>query len=153
MVSFGKKVLFVGYGSVAQCTLPILVKHLDVPLANITVMDFEDQAGLLKEWTAKGVNFVRDKITPENMGSVISKYLGAGDILIDLAWNIDCCEILQLCHDRGIMYLNTSVEVWDPYNRKLYAHPTSRTLYWRHMNVRRMKAGWKQAGPTAVIEH
>ena len=101
MVSFGKKVLFVGYGSVAQCTLPILIKHLNVPLANVTVMDFEDQAGLLKEWTAKGVNFVRDKITPRNMESVIAKYLGAGDILIDLAWNIDCCEIVQLCHDRG----------------------------------------------------
>ena len=42
MVQFGKQVLFVGYGSVAQCTLPILVKHLKVPPANITVMDFED---------------------------------------------------------------------------------------------------------------
>jgi len=153
MVSFGKKVLFVGYGSVAQCTLPILVKHLNVPLANITVMDFEDQAQLLKPWTDKGVHFVRDKITPENMGSVLAKYLGPSDILIDLAWNIDCCEILQWCHDRGIMYLNTSVEVWDPYDRKLYAHPTSRTLYHRHMNVRKLKAGWRELGPTAVIEH
>ena len=153
MVSFGKQVLIVGYGGVAQCTLPILVKHLNVPLANITVMDFEDQAKLLKPWTDKGMKFVRDKITPENMGSVIDKYLGAGDILIDLAWNIDCCEILQLCHDRGIMYLNTSVEVWDPYDRKLYEHPTSRTLYWRHMNVRKLKASWKELGPTAVIEH
>ena len=24
-----------------------------------------------------------------------------GDLLIDLAWNIDCCEILQWCHDHG----------------------------------------------------
>lgn len=153
MAEFGKKVLMVGFGSVAQCTLPILVKHLNVPLANITVMDFEDQAHLLKEWTAQGVNFVRDKITPENMGATLAKYLGSGDLLIDLAWNIDCCEILQWCHDRGVMYLNTSVEVWDPYDRKLYNHPTTRTLYWRHMNVRRMKAGWKELGPTAVIEH
>ena len=40
MIQFNKKILFVGYGAVAQCTLPILVKHLKVPLKNITVMDF-----------------------------------------------------------------------------------------------------------------
>ena len=153
MVSFGKRVLFVGFGSVAQCALPILVKHLQIPLHNITVMDFEDQAKLLKPWTDQGVQFVREKITPENMGQVLARHMSAGDLLVDLAWNIDCCEILQWCHDHGVLYLNTSVEVWDPYDRELYSHPTQRTLYHRHMNVRRMKDGWKQPGPTAVIEH
>jgi homospermidine synthase len=84
---------------------------------------------------------VRDRVTEENMGSLLGKHLSAGDILIDLAWNIDACEILQWCHDKGILYINTSVEVWDPYagGRK---HPTERTLYWRHMNVRRMFSKW-----------
>ena len=77
----------------------------------------------------------------------------AGDVLIDLAWNIDACEILQWCHDRGVLYINTSVEVWDPYaGGKM--HPTERTLYWRHMNVRRMDGkNGKEKGATAVIEH
>ncbi|HEV3005755.1 MAG TPA: saccharopine dehydrogenase NADP-binding domain-containing protein, partial [Pirellulales bacterium] len=66
MVSFGRQVLFVGYGSVAQCALPILVKHVKVPLKNITVIDFEDRAALLKPWTEQGVRFEREKITPEN---------------------------------------------------------------------------------------
>ena len=43
MIEFNKKVLFVGYGVVAQCALPILVKHIKVPAKNITVMDFEDR--------------------------------------------------------------------------------------------------------------
>ena len=120
---FTKRVLVVGYGSVAQCTLPILLKHLRVPPQNITVIDFEDQAALLKPWTAQGVRFVREKIAPENLGQVLGKHLSAGDLLIDLAWNIDCCEIVQWCHDHGVLYLNTSVEVWDPYDRELYAQP------------------------------
>ena len=45
MVEFGKRILFVGYGAVAQCTLPILVKHIKVRPKNITVMDFEDRRG------------------------------------------------------------------------------------------------------------
>jgi homospermidine synthase len=30
MVEFGKRILFIGYGAVAQCTLPILMKHMKV---------------------------------------------------------------------------------------------------------------------------
>ena len=43
MLSFKNKILFVGYGAVAQCALPILVKHLKTPASNITVMDFENR--------------------------------------------------------------------------------------------------------------
>ncbi len=153
MVPFRNKILCVGYGSVAQCTLPILFKYIKVPPKNVTVMDFANQAKLLKPWTAKGVRYVRKRVTPENMGSLLGQHLQAGDLLIDLAWNIDCCEILQWCHDRGVLYINTSVELWDPYAGAPNKHPTERTLYWRHMNIRRMKAGWTAKGPTAVVEH
>src|SRR5687768_13788894 len=120
MVEFGKRVLMVGFGSVAQCTLPILLKHLKVKPAGVTVMDFEDRSAQLKPWTEQGVRFVREKITPENLGDVLGKHLADGDLLIDLAWNIDCCELLEWCRDKGVLYLNTSVEVWDPYDHKLY---------------------------------
>lgn len=153
MTQFEKRVLFVGFGSVAQCTLPILLKHLNIPHKNITVMDFVDVETQLKPWIERGVNFVKNKVTEENLHSLLPQYLGEGDILIDLAWNIDCCEILEWCHNHGVMYLNTSVEVWDPYKDAETAHPTKKTLYWRHMNIRRMISDWKTSGPTAVLEH
>jgi homospermidine synthase len=153
MLEFGKRILFVGYGAVAQCTLPILMKHMKVSPKNVTVMDFEDRREALKPWLKKGVRFERKKITRANMAAVLRKQVGPGDVVIDLAWNIDACEILQWCHDHGVLYVNTSVEVWDPYEGAEDKHPTERTLYWRHMNLRRMTAGWKEKGPTAVLEH
>ena len=84
---------------------------------------------------------------------MLSCYVGEGDLLIDLAWNIDCCEIVSWCHDHGVLYLNTSVELWDPYEHAKDAHPTQLTLYWRHMNLRRMISQWTESGPTAVLEH
>jgi homospermidine synthase len=30
MVTFANRVLFVGFGAVARCTLPILIKHLSI---------------------------------------------------------------------------------------------------------------------------
>jgi len=153
MVEFGKRILFVGYGAVAQCTLPILMKHMKVSPKNVTVMDFEDRREALGAWTKKGLRFVQKKITRANMAAVLSKQVGAGDVVIDLAWNIDACEILQWCHDHGVLYVNTSVEVWDPYEGAENKHPTERTLYWRHMNIRKMTGGWAEKGPTAVLEH
>jgi homospermidine synthase len=153
MIEFGNKILFVGYGAVAQCTLPILVKCVQVPLENITVIDFEDRAEILKPWTDRGVTFVRNRVTKENLGTLLGAYLSAGDLLIDLAWNIECTDILQWCHDRGVLYVNTSVELWDPYTGAATQHPTERTLYRRHMQIRKLKAGWKELGPTAVLEH
>jgi homospermidine synthase len=153
MLEFGKRILFVGYGAVAQCTLPILMKHMKVSPQNVTVMDFEDRRQALARWLKKGARFVRKRVTRENMGSLLGRYLHEGDVLIDLAWNIDACEILQWCHDQGVLYVNTSVEVWDPYEGAVDKHPTTRTLYWRHMNVRRMIGSWKGPGPTAVLEH
>ena len=103
MIEFKNKILFVGYGAVAECTLPILFKHLKVPAKNVTVMDFENRAAKLKPWTSKGVRFVRDRVTEENMGRLLAKHVGQGDLIIDLAWNIDACEILQWCRDHGVM--------------------------------------------------
>ena len=153
MVDFKRKILFVGYGSVAQCTLPVLLKHMAVPPGNITVMDFEDRAAGLAPFTSKGVHFVRDRVTKENIGALLGKYLSAGDLLIDLAWNIGCLDILQWCHDRGVLYINTSIEMWDPYGGAETKHPTERTLYWRQMRIREMTARWVKPGPTAILEH
>jgi homospermidine synthase len=153
MLDFPHRMLFVGYGAVAQCTLPILLRHLCVPCRNITVLDFEDRAEALRPWVDQGLRFVRQRVTPENLPALLGRYLSPGDMLVDLAWNIDCCELLQWCHDHGVLYVNTSVEVWDPYRDADRKHPTQKTLYWRHMNIRRMKARWTEPGPTAVVEH
>jgi homospermidine synthase len=153
MIEFKNKIVFVGYGAVARCTLPILLKHVKVPAKNITIIDFGDRAEELRPWTEKGVRYVRDRVTQGNMGLLLGRHLAEGDLLVDLAWNIECTDILQWCHDRGVLYINTSVELWDPYTGARTKHPTERTLYWRHMRIRRMTAGWKGPGPTAVIEH
>ena len=153
MLPFNKKILFVGYGAVAQCTLPILVKHIKMPAKNITVMDFEDRKAMLAPWIKRGVSFAHKRVTRENMATLLGEYLSAGDVLIDLAWNIDALEILEWCHDNGVLYINTSVELWDPYEHSIGAAPQKMTLYWRHMNLRKMISKWSTPGVTAVIEH
>jgi homospermidine synthase len=152
MTHFPNRILFLGFGAVAECTLPILFRHLDASPARLTIMDFEERASRLGEWIGKGTTVVRDKVTPENLGSLLGRYVSRGDLIVDLAWNIDAGDILQWCHDHGVLYVNTSTEVWDPYLAS-GSPPVERTLYWRHMQLRKRMSGWKLPGPTAVLEH
>ena len=153
MVAFPNRIVFVGFGAVARCTLPILTKYVSFDLKRVTIIEFEPNHEVIKPWVEQGVTFVQDRVTPENLGSVLGKHLSAGDLLIDLAWNIDCNEIVGWCHNHGVLYVNTSVELWDPYAGAENKPPTERTLYWRHMKLRRMISGWSGPSTTAVIEH
>jgi len=151
-MTFKNKVLIIGYGSVSKCTLPILLKHIKIPYKNITVIDFVDKAAELKSWTKKGVRYFQEKITPINIARVLSKYTCAGGLVIDLAWNIDCRDILCWCHDNKVLYVNTSVEEWDPYANMDKKTPFEKSLYYRHMGLRKVTANWGD-GTTAVVDH
>jgi homospermidine synthase len=153
MTGFANRVLFLGYGAVAECTLPLFFRHVDADPRKVSVLDFEDRAPKLREWTARGVTFVRDRAAPANLGRLLGCFVSRGDLVIDLAWNIDAGDILQWCRDNGVFYVNTSTEVWDPYTGSAGAHPTERTLYRRYLRLRERMAGWAGEGPTAVLEH
>ena len=150
---FRGKILVIGCGFVARCTLPLLLKHIDMDPEKITVMDFVDNSRHIQDAIDKGVHFKVDKITKKNLAMKLASYVGSGDMIVDLAWNIDCLEILQWCHDNNVRYINTSVELWDPYEGAKDKLPTERTLYVRHMAIRKLIKSWEKKGATAILEH
>jgi homospermidine synthase len=81
------------------------------------------------------VNWENGRVTQENIDEFLSARLSDGDMLLDLAWNIDAPTILTWCHDHNVRYLNTSVELWDPYEDMASTSPTDRTLYVRHQSL------------------
>jgi homospermidine synthase len=152
-VNFGGRVLVLGAGSVSQCLQPLLLRHLRMDFSKLTIMDFEDKRAEVRETLDAGAKYVQKKVTRTNLGTLLGKYVSKGDLIIDLAWNIDCGDITQWCHDNGVMYINTSVELWDPYGDAAATPPNERTLYFRHRKLRNRVASWRAGGPTIVVEH
>lgn len=155
-IPFNGKVLFIGFGAVARCTLPVLVNHLDIPLNRITVLDIEDKSKELATFIQKGLTFFSMKISKDNIVSILDQYLAKGDLLIDLAYEIDTLTFLVWCHEHGVLYINASVEEWEPYGKfRTYEE----TLHYRHMRIREVTNKWidpatkQKAGPTAVMDH
>jgi homospermidine synthase len=148
------RVVMLGCGSVAQCLLPLLLDHFHFDPASVTVLESRDSADRIADSIARGVHYQQFEITPENLVATLEAHLGDGDLLIDLAWNIGLDDLLDWCRDHNVRYLNTSVEVWDPYLNPATTTPQERTLYWRHMALRRQIARWgSNDGPSAVVEH
>ncbi|MGQ0635195.1 MAG: saccharopine dehydrogenase NADP-binding domain-containing protein [Planctomycetaceae bacterium] len=153
-VPFDGRILVIGFGSVSQCTLPLLLRHIDIPAERITVLDFADCRDLIAPYVAQGVRFVSDRIRPGRLPEQLAALVGPGDMIVDLAWNIDCGELLDWCRRNDVRYVNTSIEVWDPYAGKDVKTPPERTLYARHMRLRRLFAGWSGGpGATAILDH
>jgi len=153
MIVFKNKILIIGYGSVAKCVLPILLKHISTPLKNITVVDFVDKRKELAPWIKRGLKFFQEKITPINVAQILSAHVSPGGLIIDLSWNIDCVVMLNWCHDNQVLYINTSVEEWDPYAEIHTKTPFQKSLYYRQKEIQTITSRWKNPLTTAVIDH
>lgn len=154
MVDFSGNLFILGSGGVAQCAIPLILKLIGMKTSRITVMDFTDQRAKIKDALEKGVNYVQNRVTPENYAEVLGTYLKKGDVFLDLSWNVETASMIDWCHHNGVVYLNTSVEEWNPYAEDLKKHPNEMTLYHRQMKLRKMMANWKtKKGPTAIVDH
>ena len=154
MAKFNGKLLIIGCGSVSQCAIPLVLKFIEMPAKNVTIMDFVDNRARVKEALDRGVNYVMKRVTQDNYQKLLAEYVGSGDMIIDLAWNIQCLAMLQWCRDNQVLYVNTSVEEWDPYADVQRNDPTKYTLYTRHMELRKKIEDWgDNKGTTAIVDH
>jgi homospermidine synthase len=150
---FAGNVVFFGYGGVAGCTLPILIRHLALDLHKITVYDMLDKSEVIKNWTDKGVTFIQLQIVKENLEQVLTAALKPGDLLIDVCYDIACTVLLQWCRDNKVMYINTSVEEWMYQEGFDTRSPYDKSLYARNTEVDDKIKSWpNNKGTTAVLD-
>jgi homospermidine synthase len=153
---FTGRLLLLGCGSVGQCTLPLILRHLDMPADRITVVDFEDVRQRIDGAVQAGVNLKRQRLTQENYQTLLPELVGPGDVIVDLSWNVETLDMLRWCGEHDVRFINTSVEEWDPYSDIENKSPYERSLYSRQMRIRLLKAELAAQGKplsTAIIDH
>jgi len=125
-----------------------------MPMSNVTVIDVFDNREKIKDSLAAGVKFAIEKVTKDNLTQILPKYLSAGDLLVDLAYEIPTISFLEWCRPRDVLYINAALEVDNPYEDAQSTDVRKFTLYHRHQELEKRIAQWgSNNGPTAVIEH
>ena len=153
---FDGRLLMLGCGSVGQCTLPLVRRHVDMPADRITVLDFEDVRPTDRGLAAGRSGVQAGTADQDNYRSMLSDLLGPGDIIVDLSWNVETLDLLAWCGEHDVRYLNTSLEEWDPYGDIENKSPYERSLYSRQMRIRLLKGRLNSrstSSSTAIIDH
>lgn len=149
-VQFPGRLLIVGFGSIGQGVLPLILRHVGIDKKKIRIIAADD----LGKWLAKkeGIPFKVQPLTKDNYQGVLDSYLGKGDFLLNLSVDVSSIALMEYCNERDILYLDTVVEPWlggytDP-NLSI----TERSNYGLRETL--IEAKKKLAGgPTAVSTH
>jgi len=149
-VAFRGRLVMVGFGSIGQGVLPLILRHIDIPRENIAIVT-ADEAG--REIAAEhGIRFNVAPLTRENYRSVLEPMLGAGDFLLNLSVDVSSVALIQLTHERGAFYLDTCIEPWAGGYTDPALSPSQRSNYALRESALAL-APEHRGGPTAVLAH
>src|SRR6204780_6025850 len=149
-VDFPGRIVLVGFGSLAQGGLPLILRHLGLPAERVSVVTADE---LGQEEAARfGVKFIKQRLTRENFRRTLDPVLGRGDFLLNVSVDVSSIALIRYCWEKGAMYLDTCTEPW----RGGYTDPTipaaKRTNYALREEALALRTGNARA-PTAVLTH
>src|SRR5216110_1234305 len=150
LLEFPGRILFVGFGSIGQGVLPLILRHIGIAPDRLTIVTAEDNGS--EEAAKYGIKFIKERLTRENFRRVLGPLLGRGDFLINVSLEVSSVALIKLCWEKGAMYLDTCIEPWPGG----YTDPTvpaaRRTNYALREEALALRAGNARA-PTAVLTH
>jgi len=149
-VNFAGKIVFVGFGSIGQGVLPLILRHIGTSSDRITIITAEAKGRA--EAQQFGVKFVQSALTKENYLSVLTPLLGAGDFLLNLSVDVSSIALIELARARGAMYLDTCIEPWAGGYTDANLSVEKRSNYAMRIDALARRAG-NETGPTAVLTH
>ncbi len=150
---FGGRILMIGFGSVGHCTLPLIIRHFDMPLDRIAVVDGADHGAEIAPFLAQGVRYAVDPIVPGNLDRVLSAHVGAGDIVLNLSVEVSSLDLVEWCHHHGALYLDTCIEPWAHYYDNAAIPEHQRTNYHLRYMAREKAKAWPAGAPSALVTH
>ncbi len=104
------KLVIVGFGSIGQGVLPLILRHLDIDHKDITIVTGDDRGQAIAE--KEGVNFHVEALDPQNYHKVLEQFLGEGGVLVNLSVDVSSVALIRFCQDRGTLYVDTCIEPW-----------------------------------------
>jgi homospermidine synthase len=144
------RLVIVGFGSIGQGVLPLILRHIDIAPQNITIVTAEPRG---KEVAQEyGVNFVETALTRENFRTVLEPLIGTGDFLLNVSVDVSSVALIELCQQKGVLYLDTCIEPWPGGYTDPNLSPSARSNYALREGALALRQTYPN-GPTAVLTH
>ncbi|HMI75492.1 MAG TPA: saccharopine dehydrogenase C-terminal domain-containing protein [Steroidobacteraceae bacterium] len=149
-VKFAGRIVMVGFGSIGQGILPLILRHIGTSSDRITIVTAEDKGNT--EAQEFGVKFVKTALTPGNYRKVLEPLIGAGDFLLNLSVDVSSVALIQFAREHGALYLDTCIEPWAGGYTDPSTPVEARSNYHMRLQALKLRKGHEKS-PTAVLTH
>jgi homospermidine synthase len=149
-LKFAGRLVMVGFGSIGQGVLPLLLRHIDIAPSRIAIVTAEERGH--DEARSLGVKFVVSPLTRENYRAVLTPLLGPGDVLVNVSVDVSSLALVEFCFGQGALYLDTCIEPWPGGYTDPSLTPSARSNYALRERALALRKEYPDA-PTAVLTH
>src|SRR3954452_4824246 len=148
--SFAGRLVVLGFGSIGQGVLPLILRHIDLPKDRITIVTAEERG---HEVAAEyGIKFVVEAATRENYRDLLTPLLRKGDFLLNLSVDVSSVALMRMCQELDVLYLDTVVEPWLGGYTDPSLSPSERSNYAMREQALALREA-ARGGPTSVTAH
>jgi len=147
---FRGQFVIVGFGSIGQGVLPLLLRHIDLRAEQITIVTAERRGyEIASEY---GSQFIEMAFTEDNYITMLDSLLDVGDFLLNVSVEVSSVALIELCQQKGVLYLDTCTEPWAGGYTDPNLPPSVRSNYGLRESTLALRVRYPE-GPTAVITH
>ena len=149
-VTFPGRLIMVGFGSIGQGVLPLILRHIDMPKERITIVTAEPRGReIAREY---GVTFIETALTVANYRTVLAPLLAPGDFLLNLSVDVSSVALVIAAQAHGAFYMDTCTEPWAGGYTDPSLTPSQRSNYALRESALALASRFS-GGPTAVLTH
>ena len=123
-------IVMVGFGSIGKGTLPLIERHFTYDRSRMVIIDPDDSDRAIAD--KHGVRFIHDAVTRDNYRALLPPLLtkgGGRGFCVNLSVDTSSLDIMRLCRELGVLYIDTVVEPWVGFYFDKSAGPAARSNY------------------------
>lgn len=148
LANFTGKIIFIGFGSIAKGVLPLFLRHLPLTPDRIRIVAADpDNEEIASRYN---IPYHQIRLTESNYRPVLEPLLEKGDFLVNLSVFVSSIALIELCREKEVLYIDTSIEPWEGGYTDTSASASARSNY--ALREAALEFGRKNpGGPTAIV--
>ena len=92
LIDFPGRMVLIGFGSIGQGVLPLILRHIGVPAERITIVTAEDRG--VEEAARYGIRFVKETLTRDNFRRLLEPLVGRGDFVLNVSVDVSSLALI-----------------------------------------------------------
>lgn len=109
-VTFPGKLVIIGFGSIGQGVLPLILRHIGIKRSDIAIVAADERGKAIAKKERIALHVA--PLNPQNFHKILEPLLGEGGFLLNLSVDVSSVDLMRFCQERGTLYLDTCIEPW-----------------------------------------